>query len=204
MFEHSVVLKRGKERIFSQRHHWIFSGAIASYPDGYSDGDLIAIRSHEGRMLGWGFFKRGLSLAERIVTFGEMEVYQSLKMSLSKAVDLRRALLNNPQTTACRLVNGEGDCLPGLIIDKYGPYLVVQTGALGMRQLLPFLVDQLRELLPICGIYDKSVGGSLKQEGIDSQEEILWGEIPESVEIKEEGMRFHVSLIHGQKTGFFL
>lgn len=200
----SVVLKRGREGIFYQRHHWIFSGAIASYPKEYQDGNLVSIRSSERELLGWGFFNQGSSLSGRIISFGKEDPYCSLKQTLSRAIKLRQALLNNPETTAYRLVNGEGDALPGLIIDKYGPYLVVQTGTLGMRKLLPFLVEHLKSILTIQGIYDKSTGSSLKEEGMEPQEKILWGEVPDRVSILEEGIEFIVSLKKGQKTGFFL
>ena len=204
MSDDAVILKKGREKALLQRHHWIFSGAVQSYPSGYRDGDLIPIRSSVGKMLGWGFFNVKLSLAGRVVSFGEEEVYSSLKKTLFGAIALRQMLLNNPQTTAYRLVNGEGDGLPGLIIDKYGPYLVVQTGALGMRKLLPFFLEQLKERFPLQGIYDKSSESVLKEEGIDPQENTLWGNIPDLVEIKEEGIRFNVSIKRGQKTGFFL
>ena len=201
---HPIILKKGKEGIFLQRHHWIFSGAIASYPQGYRDGDLAPIHSSNGKLLGWGFFNKRCSLAGRVVSFGEKEPYAALKDLLKGALKLRETLANSTDTTAFRLVNGEGDGLPGLIVDKYGPYLVIQTGALGMRKLLPFIVDQLRELLPLKGIYDKSLGTSLKEEGVEPQEKILWGEIPDRVEIKEKGIRYLVAIKEGQKTGFFL
>lgn len=199
----SVILKKGKESILLRKHHWIFSGAIYSYPPGYQDGDLVAIQSHMGELLGFGFFNRGHSLAGRVVSFGKEEVFSALRKTLLEALQLRESL-SHSHTTAYRLINGEGDGFPGLIIDKYGPYLVTQTGALGMRKLLPWFVDQLKELLPIKGIYDKSTGGSLKEEGIAPQEKILWGEIPDEIEILEEGIRFNVSITKGQKTGFFL
>lgn len=200
----SVVLKKGKEKIFYKRHHWIFSGAIASFPDGYQDGELVSVCSSEKELLGWGFFNKKCSLSGRIVSFGTGDVYLFLKKSLLNALSLRQSLLNDPNTTAFRLINGEGDGLPGLIIDKYGPYLVVQTGTLGMRKLLPFFVELLRENLELQGIYDKSIANSLKEEGLASREEILWGEIPETTLILEEGIKYVVSLKKGQKTGFFL
>lgn len=200
----AVVLKRGRERPLKERHHWIFSGAIDFYPEGYLNGELVPIKSSEGEILGWGFFKKENSLAGRVVSFGKEEVYLSLKNTLQQALLVRKSLLQDPSTTACRLINGEGDYLPGLIVDKYGPYLVIQTGALGMRKLLPFFIEQLCQLLPIEGIYDKSIGSGLKSEGIEPQEKVLFGEIPESVQIKENGMRFNVQIKKGQKTGFFL
>jgi 23S rRNA (cytosine1962-C5)-methyltransferase len=199
-----VFLKPGREWAVQQRHHWIFSGAVASYEAGYVDGELARIYSHQGEHLGYGFFNRHASLAGRVVSFGDEEVYSALEHTLEEALQLRKPLLSNQQTTACRLVNGEGDGLPGLIIDKYGPYLVVQTGALGMRMLLPWVTSQLQNRLEIAGIYDKSTGGSLKEEGIEPRETILFGHIPDRIEILEKGVRYFVEIKKGQKTGFFL
>lgn len=200
----AVILHKGKEQILSKKHHWIFSGAIAAYPKDYEDGELIAICSHNKEVLGWGFFNRRCSLAGRIVTFGNQDVYTSLRETLFRALHLRRDFFANPHTTAFRLVNGEGDGLPGLIIDKYGPYLVVQIGALGMRKLLPFFLEELKSHLSLKGIYDKSTGSSLREEGMEEREEILFGEIPDKLKIYEEGSAFYISLKEGQKTGFFL
>lgn len=197
---HSVILKKGKELIFRNRHHWIFSGAIASYPEDYQDGDLVSIANWREEPLGWGFFNRSCSLAGRIVSFGKEDVQHSLKNNLSNALQLRSELLANPLTTACRLVNGEGDGIPGLIVDKYGPYLVIQTGALGMQKLLPCLIDFFKKNLHLEGIYDKS---SSKEEGMETQGKILWGQIPDRVTILEEGISYLVDIKKGQKTGFF-
>lgn len=199
-----VVLKKGREWAVTQRHHWIFSGAVASYPKDYQDGELVAVYSCEGKLIGHGFFNRRVSLAGRVLSFGEEEVYSALTHTLQKALHLRAPFMHSQHTTACRLVNGEGDGLPGLVIDKYGPYIVLQTGALGMRQLVPWFVEQLKGWFEIQGVYDKSTGNSLKEEGIQPREEVLWGDVPDRVEIREEGIRYHVAIKTGQKTGFFL
>ncbi|MBI3901255.1 MAG: class I SAM-dependent rRNA methyltransferase, partial [Chlamydiia bacterium] len=131
----SVILKKGKEGIFTQRHHWIFSGAVMSYPKGYQEGELVSICSHSGEKLGWGFFNTRCSLAGRIVSFGEGDPYIALRRSFERALLLRKRLIDEQKTTAYRLINGEGDGIPGLIIDKYGAYLVIQAGTLGIRLL---------------------------------------------------------------------
>ncbi len=204
MMQASVILKKGREWALLQRHHWIFSGAIASYPEGYIDGELVPISSAEGKQLGYGYFNRKTSLAGRVVVFGEKELWPALEANLDAAIQLRTSLLHSTETTAFRLINGEGDGFPGLIVDKYGPYLVVQTGSLGMRRLLPWLIDQLKSRLSLAGIYDKSSSGSLKEEGIEPCEGVIWGSVPERVEILEGGIRYFVEIAKGQKTGFFL
>ncbi len=199
-----VFLKKGKEGIIRKRHHWIFSGAIERYGEGYKDGELAAIRSSGGQIVAYGFFNRKVSLAGRIVSFGNVDPDEQMRQGLREALKLRASLLTSPTTTACRLINGEGDGFPGLIVDKYGPYLVTQTGALGMRRLLPFFIEELKKSLPIEGIYDKSKGSSLKEEGVLPREEVIWGEVPELIEILENGIRYLVGVKTGQKTGFFL
>jgi len=127
-----------------------------------------------------------------------------LEKTLFSALKLREALFKSKETDAYRLINGEGDSLPGLIVDKYGPYLVVQVGALGMRKLLPWFLERLKKHLSPVGIYEKSTGSSLKEEGMEPCEQVLVGEIPDRVQILEEGIRFKVDIKKGQKTGFFL
>ena len=196
-----IVLKKGKEGIFHQRHHWIFSGAIETYPDNYHDGQLVEIRSSTGKILGYGFFNQKVSLAGRIISFGEGDPYDAMKENLKNALALRKPLLDSSHTTACRLINGEGDAFPGLIIDKYGPYLVTQTGALGMHNLLPFFIEQLQTLLPIQGIYDKSKGSSIKEEGLEPQEKVIFGQVPDTIEILEQNIRYQVAPKNRTKNG---
>lgn len=196
-----VILKKGKEKILKQKHHWIFSGAIDSYPKDYIDGHLIGIYSSSSELLGFGYFNRKCSLAGRIISFGIEDPYLSLKESLERALSLRAAFFKDE---SYRLVNGEADLLPGLIIDKYGPYLVFQIGTLGMEFLKPWLVDQLRALLSVKGIYEKSTLPTRKEEGLEKKEGPLWGDVPNETVIEEEGVRFKIDLKKGQKTGFFL
>ncbi len=198
-----VMLKSGKESIFHLRHHWIFSGAVASYPKGYQDGSLIPVFSSNNQLLGYGYFNRKSGLCGRIISFGE-DPYLQLERSLLQAIEMRKRFFNDEETDAYRLVNGEGDSLPGLIIDKYGPYLVLQIGTLGMEKLKSRIIDLLTRLLPIKGIYEKSTAPSRKEEGLENNEEILWGDLPDEVIIKEDTLSFELSVKTGQKTGFFL
>lgn len=192
-----VILKKGKESILRSKNHWIFSGAIESYPKNYSDGDVTPILSHDGKLLGYGYFNRKSSLAGRVVSFGE-----KLESIWQKALKLREQFFNE-RTTAFRLINGEGDAIPGLIVDRYGDYFVVQFGTLGMEKMKAWVIEQLLLLNPK-GIYEKSTAPSRKEEGLEKQEGLLWGEMPDVVEVLEEGLRFEVDIRKGQKTGFFL
>lgn len=197
-----VILKPGREQSVLNRHHWIFSGAIQSYPANFVDGEIYPVFSSKGELLGHGYFNRRCSLAGRLVSFGQLGPHDSLKNHLAEALKLRQLVYK--QTEAVRLVNGESDHLPGLIVDRYGPGLVIQISTLGMEKLKSFLVKQLTGLLQPEFIYEKSLLPSRKEEGLEDFEGLLYGQIREPVLIEEQGIKFKVYLSEAQKTGFFL
>lgn len=199
-----VTLKPGKEKPLRQRHHWIFSGAVASIPL-CEDGGCLPVHSHSGEHLGWGYFNRKAKIVGRMLSFDHTLPQDAVKQHLVQAIALRKQLFSDQQTTAYRLVNGEGDLLPGLIVDRYEDFLVVQLSTLGMVKMRSFIVDCLREMLSSKGIYEKSLLPSRKEEGLKEEQGVLFGEKPpEYVEVLENGLRFFVSIEQGQKTGFFL
>ena len=173
-----------------------------SYPKNYRDGDVTPILSSSGKVLGYGYFNRKSALCGRVVSFGEGEPFAAIAETLKNSIRLREEFFDQ-QTTAYRLVNGEGDGIPGLIVDRYGDYLVVQMGTLGIERMKKWLLEQLQLLQPK-GIYEKSTAPARKEEGLEKREAVLWGEIPDEVRIQEEGLSFLVSIKEGQKTGFFL
>lgn len=195
-------LKTGKEKPLLNRHHWIFSGAVDSLPD-VPDGSLVQVVSRQGALLGSAYINRRSSILGRMVAFGEAEPEQAIISAIEKAIALRDSFL--PQrTTAYRIINGEGDALPGLIVDRYGDYLVVQISTLGMEKLKAFVVEQLDRLFTPKGIYEKSLLPSRKEEGLQPFSQVLKGEIPEKIAVLEHGLKFLVDPVKGQKTGFFL
>ncbi len=200
----AVFLKKGKESIFHRRHHWIFSGAVDHFPDDMEEGDIRPVANALGKVLGWAYFNRRSSLCGRIISFEDVPPEQALLLSLQAAITLRKRFFDDTSTTAYRIVNGEGDALPGLIVDRYGPFLVMQIGTLGMEKQKLWIASQLARLLPIQGIYEKSLLPTRKEEGLSPTEGVLWGEVPDETEILEEGLYFKVALKRGQKTGFFL
>ena len=204
MLKAKVVLKSGKEKPIKNRHHWIFSGAIHHLP-AFTDGDCLPVYSFEQELLGWGYFNRRAKIIGRMVSFDETAPEEAIARHLESAIQLRSLLLSTQNRDACRLVNGEGDLLPGLIVDRYQDVLVLQISTLGMRNMRGWLVDWLKKrLLPSC-IYEKSHLPSRKEEGLEAEEGILYGDLPEEpIEIGENGLRFLVSPKEGQKTGFFL
>ncbi|MFA5250800.1 MAG: class I SAM-dependent rRNA methyltransferase [Parachlamydiales bacterium] len=199
-----VVLKKGKERVLLKRHPWIFSGAVLAYPEGFVNGSLSAVFSFEKELLGYGYFNRNCSLCGRMVSFGDEDPHEALRKNLKRALDLRQRLFEKTKTTAYRLVNGEGDGLPGLIVDRYGDFLVLQIGTLGMEKLKNEIVGHLTALLRPEGILEKSSSSSRKEEGLEALQACLFGRMFDEVEILENGKRFSVACQKGQKTGFFL
>ena len=140
-----------------------------------------------------------------MISFGDMPPEKALYQQLEASIAMRRLLFDHQQTDAYRLINGEGDLLPGLIVDRYRDVLVVQISTLGMQKFRPLLVDWLIKNLSPHGIYEKSLLPSRKEEGLHDEQGVLFGEVPSApVEVLENRLRFSVSILHGQKTGFFL
>lgn len=195
-----VRLKAGKEKPILNRHHWIFSGAVASLPP-HEPGEILAVESDGGKPLGFAYFNKKSSILGRMVSFGEPSL-EAIEKALLNAIKLRKSLFNS-ETTAYRLINGEGDCLPGLIADWYAGTLVIQISTLGMECLRHFVLEILeRELKPVA-ILEKSLVPSRKEEGLEPIQRVLKGDV-KPVEVLEHGLKFIVDPIGGQKTGFFL
>jgi len=198
----SVVLRKGKDKAVRNRHHWVFSGAVERFPE-FEDGTILAVRSWEGELLGHGYFNKKCSLTGRMVSFGPQPPLEAIGEALESAVRLR-GLFAEETTTAFRLVNGEGDRLPGLIVDRYGDTLVIQVATLGMEKLKPRILDFLLEEFSPRSVYEKSSLPSRREEGLPDAEGLLHGEMPGRVEIMEHGLRFLIDIVQSQKTGFFL
>ncbi|MEI8365569.1 MAG: class I SAM-dependent rRNA methyltransferase [Parachlamydiaceae bacterium] len=199
-----VTLKPGKEKPIRNRHHWIFSGAVATLPE-FTDGACLPVMTAQGELLGSAYFNRKAKIIGRMISFDKTPAVEAICHNLENAVALRRFLFAQQQIDACRLVNGEGDLLPGLVVDRYNDVLVIQVSTLGIEQFRPLIVDWLvSHLSPRC-IYEKSLIPSRQEEGLKDQQGPLFGEVPAgAVEVIENGLRFAVSILHGQKTGFFL
>ena len=197
-----VVLKKGKEKAIKNRHHWIFSGAIKNMPE-FENGTILPVCSSDDEFLGYAYFNRHSSITGRMLSFDNTPGYEAVRDNIKRSISLRNKLFD-ANTNAYRLVNGEGDNLPGLVIDKYANLIAIQIATLGMEKLKPFIIDTLiEELSPEC-IYEKSKLPSRKEEGMSPFEDIVYGKMNESVEILENGIRFLVKLSGSQKTGFYL
>ncbi len=198
----AVILKKDKDKPIRNRHHWIFSGAVKRLPD-FKDGAILPVRSEEGELLGQAYFNRKSSIIGRMLTFDERPPLEAVEANVDDALALREVLLAE-RTNACRLINGEGDNLPGLTVDRYNDVLVIQITTLGMEKLKPFILDLLIRKVSPRSIYERSNVPARREEGLSDFEGHLFGERLDHVEIKEDGLRFLVEIQGSQKTGFFL
>lgn len=202
-----IELRHGKEQSLLRRHPWVFSGAIARMDDA-EEGEVVDIVSASGRFLARGHYQVG-SIAVRILTFDEGEAVDQgfYTRRVAQAYELRRdaGLVGNPQTTAYRLVFGEGDWLPGLVVDVYGATAVVQMHSVGMWRDQALIVRALRETMgdSLAAIYNKSEGTLPYKAGLNPVNSYVFGRA-DIKEARENGMLFTPDWEKGQKTGFFV
>lgn len=204
MSQDGFVLKEGKESFVKDRNLWIFSGAIEKIPPSYQKGHIYPVYSKSGERLGSAYFNMDLSLAGRLVAFGEEDPLKALLSHLDDAIDLRDKIFNPLETNGYRLVNGEGDFLPGLIIDQYGDFLVMQSGTLGIDLLLPLLSKHLWQKNRWKGIFEKSTASARKEENLPNRCSSLYGINPKVLPMMENKILYQIHWEEGQKTGFFL
>lgn len=201
-----ITLRRGKEESLDRFHPWVFSGAIASMPPDIEEGEVVGIVAHDGRFIGVGHYQIG-SIAVRVLDFADTFIDKAFFASrLSDALRLRKALgLDRPDNNAYRLVHGEGDFLPGLVIDIYGSTAVVQAHSPGMHYSRDVIALALTELegIDIANVYYKSETTLPYKAQLDPQNDYLVGGFDTNVAI-ENGLRFHIDWLKGQKTGFFV
>lgn len=202
MKQDRVTLRQGKEKALHQHHPWVFSGAVASGGKNRT-GELLPVYSVAGQLLGSGYFNTRSSIIGRMLCFDGRPPLEALQQHIQAAITLREKLISEG-ISAYRLINGEGDGLPGLIVDRYGDILVFQIGTLGMERLKDEVLEALQKRLRPRAIYEKSLQPSRHEEGLQNSHGWRLGTPIEAVEIRENGLRFIVSPEQGQKTGFFL
>ncbi len=195
-----VISSRGEDRLRSG-HPWIYRADVTSVHA--EAGDLVQIRGPRGRTLGSALYSDRSQIALRMLSSGEAPGDMALiRRRLEAAVAFRTSLAID--ATAFRLVHGEADLLPSLIVDRYGDYLVVQALSQGMDRLMPELTAALEDLLHPRGILARNDPRARVLEGLEQRVEVLAGDVPESVTVTETGVEYEVDLRRGQKTGLFL
>jgi 23S rRNA (cytosine1962-C5)-methyltransferase len=200
----TVFLKPEREARLQSGHLWIFAGEIARIDGKADDGDVVNVRAYRGRWVGRGFLNRRSALTVRLLTHRPEAIDEGFfRRRLTDAWAYRRRMLLGT-LDACRVVSGEGDLLPGLIVDRYGDVLVIQTVSLGMDVRKELLVSLLAELLAPAAVYERNDPHVRVLEGLPQQVGWLRGDRDPVVEIREGPARFLVDVAGGQKTGFFL
>jgi 23S rRNA (cytosine1962-C5)-methyltransferase len=200
-----VILKKGREKPILRGHPWVFSGAVEKIEGNVSSGDIGEVYSKDGQFLGIGHLNPHSQIILRLLTRKAEELnIDFFKERIFKAAVLREKGLRD-KTNAYRLVNGEGDFLPGLIIDCYGETFVLQCLTAGMDRLKDLFVDLMAKHFHPQNIYERSDAATRKEEGLPESRGLLFGkEVPDRIEIEEYGCRFKVNVKAGQKTGFYL
>ena len=208
MGEAIVNLKKGEGRMLKAGSAWIFDNEIDLVTGSFENGDIVLVRDFDGYPLGRGFINTNSKIRIRMMTRHADTVINDafLKSRLLAAWDYRKKVCD---TDSCRIVFGEADFLPGLVIDKFADVLVVQVSALGMDKLKDRIVALMREVLEedgihIRGIYERSDGKYRDQEGLPRINGFIGESFPTDVEITENGVKYLVDVKDGQKTGFFL
>lgn len=197
-------LKRGRDRRARAGHLWIYAGEIDRVEGDPAPGDAVEIADARGRFLGRGYYNPRSTIAARVMTRRRDEALDGalLRRRIARAVAWRRQ--HYDAGDVCRLVHSEGDWLPGLTVDRYGSWLAVQIGTLGMERRRDEVVQALRDAVHPRGIYERSDQPARAHEGLAPAIGALWGEVPDCVEVTVDGLRLAVSLRTGQKTGLFL
>lgn len=197
-------MKPGRDRPVAAGHPWVYSGAIASGLDAVTPGDPVRVRAQDGRVLGVGYAHPRTTIAVRLVSHADEALDAALvERRVDEALAVRQTCL--PGATAYRVLNGEGDRLPGVVADRYGDVVVCQFLTAGAARLAPAVLDALASRLAPRTIYERSEGAVRREEGLPDATGVRVGvEPPVPLEIEEAGARFLVDVVRGQKTGFFL
>jgi 23S rRNA (cytosine1962-C5)-methyltransferase len=202
-----IFLKRGKEESLERFHPWIFSGAIHHMDEGIEEGDFVRVISSAGKFIAVGHFQIG-SIAVRVLSFRDIVIGGEFwKERLKSALEMRISIgiADNPQNNTYRLVHGEGDNLPGLVIDCYGETAVMQAHSVGMHvcreQICNALVDVMGNRIK--NVYYKSETTLPYKAELNQENGFIYGSTDNNVAV-EHGLKFHVDWLKGQKTGFFV
>ena len=229
MSEAIVTLKKGEGRTIKAGGAWVYDNEIASIMGHFTNGDIVEVHDFDGYKMGRGFINQNSKIRVRMLTRNPETVIDDefLRMRVKNAWEYRKTVMQggNPESVktdmkgmaaalsadinCCRVIFGEADWLPGLVVDKYSDVLVVECLALGMDKLKERIVNILKELMAVDGIiirgvYERSDAPVRKKEGMEPYKGFIGEEFDTNVEITENGVKYMVDVVNGQKTGFFL
>ncbi len=203
----NIYLKKGKEDSLKRFHPWVFSGAIAYMDDGIEEGDIVRVITQSGAFIALGHYQIG-SIAVRVLSFQDIAIDDDFwKQRLAAALLMRQCagIADNPENNTFRLVHGEGDNLPGLVIDCYGKTAVMQAHSVGMHVCRNVIARQLVEVMGnrIENVFYKSETTLPFKADLGQENGFIYGGSDDNVAV-ENGLKFHVDWLKGQKTGFFV
>jgi len=209
----TLTIKQGKEKSLQRKHPWVYSGSI-TYPIELPDsGETVRIETATGEFIGWGAYSHYSKIRVRIWSWVEADEINRdfFRRKLQKSIHKRDRIVRIPETNCMRLVYGESDGIPGLILDRYGETLVIQSLSCGIDYWLEDIADLVIELTGCELVYERSDEQVRKLEGLQPRTGVLRktlelrsGDIPELIEISENGIRYLVDYQSGHKTGFYL
>jgi len=203
----NIILKKGREKSVANRHPWLFSGAIGKVEGKPEPGGIVRVCDSENRFMAYGYYNSKPQIQVRLLDWDENAVIDDAwwHNKIAYSIARRRKLAEDNSTDSYRLVFGESDGLPGLIVDKYADYLVLQSLTAGIDRVKQTIVDTLNDLIKPSGIYERSDADIRKIEGLNPNSGVLYGDKPPlPVVIIENGLKFNIDIIGGQKTGFYL
>ncbi len=204
----AVTLKKGEGRLLKAGGMWIYDNEIASVTGDFENGDIVTVHDFDGYPMGRGFLNQNSKIAVRMMTRNASQEIdrEFIHMRVKNAWDYRK---KTTDTDSCRLIFGEADFLPGIVIDKFTDVLVVESLALGIDRMKLMILEEVKKVLEtdgivIRGIYERSDAKVREQEGMQRFKGFIGPEFDTSVQIEENGIRYAVDVCNGQKTGFFL
>ena len=206
-----VTLKKGEGRTIKAGGAWIFDNEIDTVMGSFENGDIVIVHDFDGYMMGRGFINTNSKIRVRMMTRDKEQLIDDdfIAMRVKNAWEYRKSVLLEKDLNCCRVIFGEADFLPGLVIDKYADVLVVESLALGIDRFKQAIVEHLKKLMAedgysIRGVYERSDAAVRKKEGLAPYKGFIGEEFDTDVEIVENGVHYMVDVVNGQKTGFFL
>lgn len=199
---YTVILKKNEEKRILAGHSWVYANEVAKIEGKDKNGALATVQSFDGRYVGKGYLNHASKILVRVFIRGQEEDGEALYEERIRAAWETRKKLG--YENCCRVVFGEADLLPALIVDKYADILVVQCLSLGIHRRKDMIVSVLKKIFSPRGIYERSDVGVRAKEGLPLEKGVLYGEVPDEVIIEENGLKMSVDVKNGQKTGYFL
>lgn len=197
-----IILKKGEEKRIQMGHPWVFDNEVKSIEGSYEPADIVDVHDFKGGFLGRGYINPKSKILVRILTRQQEEINKEFfRRRINNAWEYRKKFVD---TSSCRVIFGEADLLPALIVDKFGDYLSVQTLALGIEKYKDIIIELLQEIIQPKGIFERNDVQIREKEGLEQKKGYLLGKFDPIVEIMENEIKMLVDIENGQKTGYFL